>query len=226
MLKIIIICVLVIVILICLFHGLYKIDNNNNNNNNNNHNRNYPCNEILTEDEYLEHMITHHEVAVDMSKTHLKHTTNPLIIDILIDVIRVQTFQIHLMEESQTELHIKSNTNTNTNTNTRSSSNAYRYTQGDFTKPNTPHISDTYCDPSFFDASHSKNLHKMTDMMYIEHMIPHHQVAIDMSKRILESTNNNFIIDLAYKIIYSQQLEIFKLSELLKSKNMFESTIL
>ena len=62
--------------------------------------------------------------------------------------------------------------------------------------------------------------------MYIQHMIPHHQVAIDMSKRILETTNNNFIIDLAYKIIYSQQLEIFKLSELLKSKNMFESTIL
>lgn len=224
MLKIIIICLLIIVILICSFHGLYKTDNENNNDNNNNdtNNRNYPCNEILTDDEYLEHMITHHEVAVDMSKTHLQHTTNPLIIDILIDVIRVQTFQIHLMEESQTELNIKSNKNTNI----RSSPNAYRYTQGDFTKPNIQHISDTYCDPSFFDASHSKNLHKMTDIMYIEHMIPHHQVAIDMSKRILESTNNNFIIDLAYKIIYSQQLEIFKLSELLKSKNMFESTIL
>lgn len=213
MLKIIIICILIIVISTCLIHGLYKTDDNN---------KNYPCNENLKDDEYLDHMITHHEVAVNMSKTHLKHTTNPLIIDILIDVIRVQTFQIHLMEESQTELKIKSNKNTNT----RSSPNAYRYTQGDFTKPNTPHISDTYCDPSFFDASHSKNLHKMTDIMYIQHMIPHHQVAIDMSKRILQSTNNNFIIDLAYKIIYSQQLEIFKLSELLKSKNMFESTIL
>ena len=224
MLKIIIICILIIVISTCLIHGLYNTDNNMKTHNNkpDDNNRNYPCNEILTDDEYLEHMITHHEAAVTMSKTHLKHTTNPLIIDILIDVIRIQTFQIHLMEESQPELKIKSNTNTNT----RSSPNAYRYTQGDFTKPNTPHISDTYCDPSFFDASHSMNLHKMTDVMYIEHMIPHHQVAIDMSKRILASTNNNFIIDLAYKIIYSQQLEIFKLSELLKSKNMFESTIL
>jgi len=222
MLKIIIVCILIIVISTSLIHGLYKTDNNmkTHDNKTDDNNKNYPCNEILKDDGYLEHMITHHEVAVNMSKTHLKNTTNPLIIDILIDVIRVQTFQIHLMEESQTK--IKSNDNTNI----RSSPNAYRYTQGDFTKPNTPYISDTYCDPSFFDASHSKNLHKMTDIMYIQHMIPHHQVAIDMSKRILESTNNNFIIDLAYKIIYSQQLEIFKLSELSKSKNMFESTIL
>ena len=207
MLNIIIVCILFIAILICLFNGLYKTNDNN---------KNYPCNEILKDDGYLDHMITHHEVAVNMSKTHLKHTTNPLIIDILIDVIRVQTFQIHLMESSKPEINSIKNT----------TSNSYRYTQGDFTKPNTPYISDTYCDPIFFDASHSNNLHKMTDIMYIEHMIPHHQVAIDMSKRILEYTNNNFIIDLAYKIIYSQQLEIFKLSELLKSKNMFESTIL
>ena len=207
MLKIIIVCILVIAILICSIHGLYENDDNN---------KNYPCNEILKDDGYLDHMITHHEVAVNMSKTHLKHTTNPLIIDILIDVIRVQTFQIHLMESSKPEINSNKNT----------TSHSYRYTQGDFTKPNTPYISDTYCDPIFFDASHSNNLHKMTDIMYIEHMIPHHQVAIDMSKRILEYTNNNFIIDLAYKIIYSQQLEIFKLSELLKSKNMFESTIL
>ena len=40
---------------------------------------------------------------------------------------------------------------------------SYRYTQGDFTNPNTPYLSDTYCDPSFFDITHNKNLHKMTD---------------------------------------------------------------
>ena len=66
----------------------------------------------------------------------------------------------------------------------------------------------------------------MTDAMYIHHMIPHHQVAVDMSKKILETTNNDFIIDLAYKIIRNQQLEITKLHYLSKSKNMFESNIL
>jgi len=57
-------------------------------------------------------------------------------------------------------------------------------------------------------------------------MIPHHQVAVDMSKKILKTTNNDFIIDLAYKIIHSQQLEISKLYNLSQSKYMFESNIL
>ena len=74
--------------------------------------------------------------------------------------------------------------------------------------------------------SHNKHLHHMTDMMYIQHMIPHHQVAVDMSKQILKTTNNDFIIYLAYRIIRSQQLEITNLYYLSKSKNMFESTIL
>jgi uncharacterized protein (DUF305 family) len=74
--------------------------------------------------------------------------------------------------------------------------------------------------------SHNKNLHNMTDDMYIQHMIPHHQVAVDMSKKILQKTNNDFIMDLAYKIIRNQQLEITNLYYLSKAKNMFKSNIL
>ena len=57
-------------------------------------------------------------------------------------------------------------------------------------------------------------------------MIPHHQVAVDMSRKILQTTNNDFIINLAYNIIHSQQLEITNLYYLLQSKNMFRSNIL
>ena len=57
-------------------------------------------------------------------------------------------------------------------------------------------------------------------------MIPHHQVAVDMSKKILKTTNNDFIMDLAYNIIHNQQLEITHLYYLSNSKNMFESNIL
>ena len=71
---------------------------------------------------------------------------------------------------------------------------------------------------------HNENV--ITDEMYIHHMIPHHQVAVDMSKKILKMTRNDFIIDLAYKIIRNQQLEISKLHSLSKIKNRFESTIL
>ena len=57
-------------------------------------------------------------------------------------------------------------------------------------------------------------------------MIPHHQVAVDMSKMILKMTNNNFIIDFAYKIIRNQQSEILLLDSLSISKYPFESNIL
>ena len=61
---------------------------------------------------------------------------------------------------------------------------------------------------------------KLTDIEYINHMIPHHQVAVDMSKKILKTSNNDFIMDLAYKIIHSQHSELYYLSI---SKNNFES---
>ena len=37
-------------------------------------NENYPCNQELTDDEYIKHMITHHEVAVIMSESHLHNS--------------------------------------------------------------------------------------------------------------------------------------------------------
>ena len=66
----------------------------------------------------------------------------------------------------------------------------------------------------------------MTDAMYITHMIPHHQVAVDMSKIILQTTNDNFIINFAYRIIRSQQSEIIVLDALSKTSYSFESNLL
>ena len=184
------------------------------------------CNKQLTDTEYINYMITHHEVAVYMSKMHINNTKNPIILDILRNVIRLQNYEINLMKDSR----IINNTNKELNDEMSNKiikmDNSYRNTQGEFTKPNTLYLSNTFCDPSFFNISHNKNLHNMTDAMYIQHMIPHHQVAVDMSKKILQITNNDFIIELAYKIIHSQQLEITKLYYLSTSKNMFESNIL
>ena len=171
-------------------------------------------------------MINHHEVAVYMNEIHLHNTKNPIILGILRNIIILQKYEINLMKDSK----IINNTNTEFNDEMSNKNikmnNSFRYTQGDFTKPNTPYLSNTFCDPSFFDMSHNTNLHNMTDAMYIQHMIPHHQVAVDMSKQILKTTNNDFIIELAYKIIHNQQLEITNLYYLSKSKNMFESNIL
>lgn len=47
-------------------------------------------------------------------------------------------------------------------------------------------------------------------------MIPHHKVAVDMSIRILEHTNNQTMIKLANDIITNQKYEIWYMKNLLK----------
>ena len=61
---------------------------------------------------------------------------------------------------------------------------------------------------------------KLSDLEYLEHMIPHHQVAVDMSKKLLKNTTNDFMINLAYRIIRSQQEEIILLNDLLHKNNI------
>jgi uncharacterized protein (DUF305 family) len=56
---------------------------------------------------------------------------------------------------------------------------------------------------------------RLTDIEYLEHMIPHHQVAVDMSKILIKNTKNDFMLSLAYNIIKSQQEEIIMLNNYL-----------
>jgi uncharacterized protein (DUF305 family) len=97
----------------------------------------------------------------------------------------------------------------------------YISTISDLTKPNKLKISNTYCDPHFFDPEeHMKHLKhmKLDDEMYLKHMIPHHQVAVDMSKVLLKNTKNDFMIYLANRIIRSQNEEIILLNDMLNKK--------
>jgi hypothetical protein len=55
----------------------------------------------------------------------------------------------------------------------------------------------------------------ISDEEYLNGMIPHHSMAITMSKRILEKTNNSKIRNLANKIIYSQMDEIEEMNKIL-----------
>ena len=62
---------------------------------------------------------------------------------------------------------------------------------------------------------------EITDKSYLEHMIPHHQVAVDMSKRLLLHTNNSYLIQFCRQLIIDQQGEIFYMNNLLKDNNYF-----
>ena len=66
----------------------------------------------------------------------------------------------------------------------------------------------------------------LTDLEYLEHMIPHHQVAIDMSKRLLMHTNNSYLLVFCRKLIIDQQSEIYLMNNLLNNPSNYKSEIL
>ena len=58
---------------------------------------------------------------------------------------------------------------------------------------------------------------KLTNYEYLKHMIPHHQVAIDMSELLLKKTKNPTMIYLCREIIRKQGYEIWEMKMILKS---------
>lgn len=176
-----------------------------------------PCSDYLSDEEYLLHMIPHHQVAVDISIMLKKKTTDPVMMEILRKLIWTQKYEISLMEHMMKTLPTKDMSNSKLKMSRYYSSTVY-----DFIPPNKLGLTDTYCDPHFFDPeAHMKHMShmKLDDKMYIEHMVPHHQVAVDMSKKLLKNTKNDFMIYLAYRIIRSQQEEIVLLNDLLDKEN-------
>jgi len=170
----------------------------------------YPCRVFLTDKEFLKHMIPHHQIAIDVSIKHIENTKNVIIMKVLRELIWTQKYEILMMtEELSNKTENISKINSNQEFIPTISSSIY---------PNVVGLSNTYCDPSFF----SSNMHKhhnmiKTDKEYILHMIPHHQVAVDMCKMLLKHTKSDFLIYLAYRIIRAQESEIILLNDLLKN---------
>jgi len=174
-----------------------------------------PCTDKLTDLEYLEHMIPHHQVAVDMSNLLIPKTNDPFILHLCRDIIRKQEYEIWemtLMKNAISDTIVSNDTSQKNNLTT-------------ILEINYPVMSkskDGDCNPLFFkpdDHAHHMMHMEITPRAYLEHMIPHHQVAIDMSKRLLLHTNHTYLIDFCRKLIIDQQNEIFLMNHLLKKGN-------
>ena len=183
-----------------------------------------PCKDYLSDDEYLEHMIPHHQVAIDMSKELIKVTKNPIMIDLCRKIIWQQEYEIQMMSSVINKLPNKFNQfeRKKLKNYQKDLMNYSDKTKFNFYYPKLSKALDYHCDPNFFDPdAHHKHMEGMelTDKSYLEHMIPHHQVAVDMSNRLLKYTKNIHMIDLATTIIREQQLEILKMNEMLNNMN-------
>jgi uncharacterized protein (DUF305 family) len=176
-------------------------------------NSEYPCRVYLSDNEFLKHMISHHQIAIDISIQHITNTKNDIIMKILRELIWTQNYEIVMME-----VELKHKTE---NVSEITSNQPFIPTISSFVYPNVISLTNTYCDPGFFSSNMHKhhNLNNMikTDKQYIEHMIPHHQVAIDMCKILLKHTKSDFLIYLAYRMIREQESEIILLNDMLRS---------
>jgi len=143
---------------------------------------------ILTDSEYIDHMIPHHQVAIDVSKQIMPYTKLIPIIAICRNIIRSQEYEIWEMKNMKI-----GNDNLN----------------------------------------NDNKLHNMdynniiTEIDFLKHMIPHHQVAIDMSIKLLLYTINPYMISLAKNVIIQQRFEIIRMNDILNSEyKFFESLLL
>lgn len=154
---------------------------------------NHNNSDSLTDIDYINHMIPHHQIAIDMSEPILLQSKQPEIMSLCRNIIRDQKYEIW-------EMNIMRDLVDNSSTKI------------------TPK------------KSHQNNNKTMTEKQYLEHMIPHHQVAIDMSIKLLLYTDNNYMIQLAHKIILQQKKEIMIMTSLLdtldKNKFLFHSKLL
>jgi uncharacterized protein (DUF305 family) len=181
-----------------------------------------PCTDKLTDIEYLEHMIPHHQVAIDMSNLLIPISKNPIIQHLCRDIIRKQSYEIWEMSILKNKLSESINSD-------NISIKENILTKLDIYYPKESKSKDGSCNPLFFKPNdHSKHMEhmKITDKSYLEHMIPHHQVAVDMSHRLLLYTNHPYLIEFCRKLIYDQQGEIYYMNNLLKNKYNHESELL
>jgi len=197
-----IIYILIILVLICIcFLNFYEPFDNTK--------LEYPCRVVLSDEEFLKHMIPHHQMAIDISIEHIKNTKSDIIMKVLRELIWTQQYEIILMlAELKHKTENISAIYTNQPFIPTISSNMY---------PNVLGLTNTYCDPAFFNSNQHKNHNVVTDKDYILHMIPHHKVAIDMCKMLLKTTKSDILIYLCYRLIRAQEAEIILLNDLLKS---------
>ena len=181
------------------------------------------CTRPLSDLEYLDHMIPHHQVAIDVSEAYQKTSTDPVMQALMRKLIWTQKREIAMMHE----LKVTAGSEQGMSASDGMQMGYRPLTVGDHVHPNIPGLTHTHCDPHFFDPdAHMEHIEHMgaSDRAYIEHMIPHHQVAVDMSKVLLRHTTNDYMIYMAHRIIRSQQEEIALLHSMLNRESVVMSS--
>lgn len=145
--------------------------------------------------DFLYGMIPHHKAAVEMSKSLLKYGgNNPELKNIAENIITNQTKEIEQMQDMIKLIGVKLTIN---------EKKEQEYLKEYYNMLNES-MNHKYMDNA-----------KSVDMAFAIGMIKHHEMAISMSKIILNYTDNQEVIDLANSIIKSQNEEVKKMKDII-----------
>ena len=174
-----------------------------------------PCTDVLTDKEYLSHMIPHHMVAIDMSNLLIPVSKNPSIHNLCRNIIRNQKFEIWEMNKYLNGM------SDNLYQDDYKGVYNHKISKLELHEPIMSKSKDGDCNPMFFKPNdHKKHMEHMeiNDTSYLTHMIPHHQIAIDMSKRLLLYTNHSYLLEFCKNLIIEQEGEIYLMNNMLKNR--------
>lgn len=180
-----------------------------------------PCTDYLSDYEYLEHMIPHHQVAVDMSDVIQVNSNNPAILELANKIRWQQTIEIDVMRWHLSQMKNE------TDRLIAVSADMYNTTISQWYQPEISSArGGNVCNPMFFKPDdHMKHHgnHAKTEIGFLTHMIPHHQVAIDMSRRLLLHSTNPLLRGICNKIIRDQEGEIAQMKYMLQNRKGWQN---
>lgn len=173
----------------------------------------------MTDTEFLETMIPHHQVAVAVAKSI--NSTNQIIREFCRQIIWQQEYEITQMEAMIGRLPQPFST----------ARAKLRFTQSlyDFYNPPTlAMVKQPVCVPMHFQVSGHlpPNMPPMSDEAFLKHMAEHHATAVKMAKTQMRTTDNSFISALCYDLIHQQELELVKMNEMIANRAWETSVML
>lgn len=164
----------------------------------------------LTDTQFLEYMIAHHQVAVNMAKRTLKSSQNQYILELARRMVWQQGYEITMMHAmlgrlpqpfSKTDILGYYN------------QSLLSYYKGLDVLPAV-----CYDDMFLEDVVNGKHhLPALGDRVFLEHMISHHELGLKMSRLQINYTNNSFMLGLLYDIIRDQEQELDRMLGMQKS---------
>jgi uncharacterized protein (DUF305 family) len=174
----------------------------------------------ISDDDFLNLMIKHHNVAINMSKLILINSQDDVILSYARKVIYNQSYEVFLMEKLiKTKPNIQNFTDKNINKSL--SYNIDKIYPNIFTnyKCDDLHF-ENHIQLQFENVSKPKELftlsYHINDKQYVDHMVAHHNSGIQLSKLVIKSTKEPKILMLAQNIILDQEKEMFELVNLYK----------